>query len=239
MGETSDETTVAIVGAGPAGLVAAHLLHRTGVPYVVLERYARTEMKGIAKAGSIDYRTVELLKSVGIVPSILEFTQTNFCCEFRTPSEQVIFDYGTLAGGRPHYIYPQHELVGRLCEELVAVGGNIRFGTEVTAVAQDDDGVTLSIIDAEHGPSTVRARFVAGCDGARSVIAAALRGCQVVEQVLPVRWLAVLGETPPLETRTIYAAHPRGFAGQMRRWEFPASQAGAPVTNFPMPVTIP
>jgi p-hydroxybenzoate 3-monooxygenase len=49
------------------------------------------------------------------------------------------------------------------------------------------------------------------------VIAGALRGCTVVEQSLPVRWLAVLGNTAPLEPHTIYAAHPRGFAGQMRR----------------------
>lgn len=211
------ETTVVIVGAGPAGLVIAHLLHRAGVPYVVLERYARGDMKGMAKAGSIDYRTVVLLESVGIVPSLLQFTATNYCCEFRTPNEQVVFDYGALTGDRPHFIYPQHELVGKLCDELVGLGGNIRFGVEVVGVEQDADGVALATVDAGGEPSTIRGKYVAGCDGGRSTVAGALRGCQVVEHSLPVRWLAVLGETGPLETRTIYAAHPRGFAGQMRR----------------------
>lgn len=209
----SDEPFVAIVGAGPAGLVAAHLLHRAGVPYVVLERYERGNLKGMAKAGSIDYRTVELLESVGIVPSILQFTTQNSCCEFRTPKEQVIIDYGALAGGRPHFIYPQHELVGRLSDELMAVGGNVRFGVEAVAVEQHDNGVRIRTSDGEQ----LDAGFVAGCDGGRSVIAQSLRGCDVVEHSLPVRWLAVLGETAPLETRTIYAPHPRGYAAQMRR----------------------
>jgi p-hydroxybenzoate 3-monooxygenase len=212
-----DDTTVAIVGAGPAGLIAAHLLHEAGVAFVVLERHARSEMERMAKAGLIEYRTVELLKSVGIVDRILEFTATNYCCEFRTPDESMLFDYGSLTGDRPHYIYPQHLLVGRLCDELIALDGDIRFGTEVNAAEQDADGVTLSIVDEAGNPGSLRCQVAAGCDGVRSVVAAALRGCQVVEQLLPVRWLAVLGTTAPLEAHTIYAAHPRGFAGQMRR----------------------
>lgn len=210
-------TPVAIVGAGPAGLVAAHLLQRAGVDCVVLERHARSDMGSMAKAGAIDYRTVELLKAVGIADTILKFETTNYCCEFRTPKERVVFDYGTITGGRPHYVYPQHELVARLRDALVAVHGDIRFGVEVTGADQSDDGVMLSVVDASGEAAMIRCEVVAGCDGARGVIAGAMRGCQVVEQSLPVRWLAVLGHTPPLELHTIYAAHPRGFAGQMRR----------------------
>ncbi len=212
-----DVTTVAIVGAGPAGLVAAHLLQRAGIDFVLLERLARTQMEMLAKAGAMEYRTVELLKKVGLSPSILRFDQTNYCCEFRTPDESVVFDYGTLTGDRPHYVYPQHELVARLCDALVAVDGDIRFGMEVTGLTHEQDGITVSVRDEAGGASSIRCQAVAGCDGARGVIAGALRNCKVVEQSLPVRWLAVLGTTPALEPHTIYAAHPRGFAGQMRR----------------------
>jgi p-hydroxybenzoate 3-monooxygenase len=213
----NDTATVVIVGAGPAGLVAAHMLQREGIEFVVLERHAQSDMGSMAKAGAIDYRTVEVLKSVGIADTILKFEETNYCCEFRTPEESVVFDYGTITGGRPHYVYPQHELVARLRDALVALGGDIRFGVEVTGVTQDAESATVSILGAAGEPATIRCQVVAGCDGGRGVVAGSLHGCQVVEQSLPVRWLAVLGTTPPLEPHTIYAAHPRGFAGQMRR----------------------
>jgi p-hydroxybenzoate 3-monooxygenase len=212
-----DVTTVAIVGAGPAGLVAAHLLQRAGIDFVLLERLARSQMEMLAKAGAMEYRTVELLKAVGLAPSILTFDQTNYCCEFRTPDESIVFDYGTLTGDRPHYVYPQHELVARLCDALVAVDGDVRFGVEVIGLTREDDGITMSVRDANGETRSIRCQAVAGCDGARGVIAGSLRDCKVVEQSLPVRWLAVLGTTPALEPHTIYAAHPRGFAGQMRR----------------------
>ena len=192
-------------------------MQRAGIDFVLLERHQHSDMENLAKAGAVEYRTVELLRGVGLAPDPLDFQATNYCCEFRTPDERVVFDYGTLTGGRPHYVYPQHELVARLCDALVAFDGDIRFGCMVTGLDHDHDGVTLSVVDAAGGPVTLRSQLVAGCDGGRGVVAGALRGCQVVEQMLAVRWLAVLGKTPPLELHTIYAAHPRGFAGQMRR----------------------
>ena len=132
-----DVTTVAIVGAGPAGLVAAHLLHARGYRFRTA-RTARPVPDGDARQGGGDgvpnRRTAE---AVGLSPSILRFDQTNYCCEFRTPEESVVFDYGTLTGDRPHYVYPQHELVARLCDALVDVDGDIRFGMEVTGLTRE------------------------------------------------------------------------------------------------------
>ncbi len=210
----SSSTTVAIVGAGPAGLVVAHMLHQAGVPFVVIERHTREQLVSrAAKAGAIEYRTVELLRSVGIADSIVQFDVTNGRCEFRTPDERFVIDYGAIAGDRPHYVYPQHLLVGVLVDALIAAGGDVRFGSSVTGVDPGDYGVTLTLDDC----NVVRCDIVAGCDGARSAIAAAMTDLAVVEETPPVRLLAVLGNTPPLEGHTIYAAHPRGYAGQMRR----------------------
>jgi p-hydroxybenzoate 3-monooxygenase len=131
---------IAIVGAGPAGLMLAHLLHRENIPFVVFEREEQPDLCRNAKAGLIEYRTVQLLNQEGIAPSILDFAVENHRCEFRTPDESMVLEYAGLTGGRPHYIYPQHQLVQRLCETLTNAGTPIRFGHTVHAVRQDQGG---------------------------------------------------------------------------------------------------
>jgi p-hydroxybenzoate 3-monooxygenase len=216
MASAPTRTAVVIVGSGPAGLVIGHLLHRAGVPFVLLERHRADDFQGRPKAGVVEYRTVRLLTTEGIAGSVVHFDAENSCCEFRTPERSVVFDYGAITGGRPHYIYPQHELVARLGEVLVAAGADVRFGATVTELHADAEGVTVAIAAADGEPSTLRGEVLVGCDGARSTIASALPA-RVVEAVLPVRWLAVIGRAAPLVPHTIYAAHPDGFAGHMRR----------------------
>jgi len=217
MTEVPARTTVGIVGAGPAGLVVAHILHRENIPFVIMERLALAELRGRSKAGLIEYRTVRLLASEGIAGTILKFVTENHRCEFRTPDEALVIDYGALTGGRPQYVYPQHELVGTLAEALLASGADIRFDATVTGVCASADGVTLAMTDAVGRPSELHCDVVVGCDGPRGAVAAALDGVRVVEETLSVSWLAVIAEAPPLKAHTIYAAHPRGFAGQMQR----------------------
>jgi p-hydroxybenzoate 3-monooxygenase len=212
-----DSTVVIIVGAGPAGLVVGHLLHREGIPFVLLERHPQSELRAVPKAGAIEHRTVQLLTREGLAPDVLDFRVENHCCEFRTPNERVVFDYGAMTGGRPHYVYPQHELVANLCEPLVAAGADLRFGRSVVAVEEQDDAASVTVIDTSGTTTTIAGDVVLGCDGVRSAVAEALNGVPAVEQTVPVRWLAMIGLAPPLVPHTVYAAHPRGFGGQMRR----------------------
>ena len=167
----------------------------------------------------MEYRTVELLKSVGIAPSILQFEATNYCCEFRTPDESVVFDYGTLTGDRPHYVYPQHELVARLCDALEWSRRRHPLRLDGHRSEQDDDGVTL--VDRRRrraGRRDLDVRLSPAATVVRGVIAGSLRGCTVVEQSLPVRWLAMLGQHAAAGARTpstprIRAASPDRCAG--------------------------
>jgi p-hydroxybenzoate 3-monooxygenase len=208
---------VAIVGAGPAGLVVAHLLQREAIPFVVFERQALADLARRPKAGLVEYRTVQLLAREGIAGGVLRFTTENHRSEFRTPEESVLLEYAALTGGRPHYIYPQHELVHRLCQALTEAGGDVRFGHAVRAVTQDSSGVVLSVEGPDGERSQVRYQAAVGCDGPSSLVSAAMTESRVNEQLLPGRFVVLVAAAPPLEPHTIYAAHPRGFAGQMRR----------------------
>lgn len=165
---------VAIVGAGPAGLVIAQLLQREAIPCVVLERHTLADLGQHPKAGLIEYRTVASLQRERIAGPILEFSAENHRCEFRTPRESVVLDYGALTGGRPHYIYPQHQLVQRLCEALSETGGEIRFGHAVLAVTQDSGGAVLSVEGPDGRSYEMPCGAVAGCEGSKSVVAAAM-----------------------------------------------------------------
>jgi p-hydroxybenzoate 3-monooxygenase len=204
---------VVVVGAGPAGLVLARLLQRAGIAVTVFERRSRAELTAKPGAGLIEYRTVELLRSVGIADVDLEFTIQNGRMEFRTPTGSTVFDYGRLTGGRPNYIHAQHQLVGALCDALVADGVDVRFSTAVSAVRQGADGAVVTLADG----SEVGAGVVVGCEGSHSVVATAMTGLRTNEVDLPARIVAVIADAPPLEEHTIYGLHPRGFAGQMRR----------------------
>jgi p-hydroxybenzoate 3-monooxygenase len=108
-----ERTDVAIVGAGPAGLVLVHLLGQAGIPFIVAERQTYPDLGRRPKAGLIEYRTVQQLGAVRIAGTVLDFTARNHQCDFRTPAGSAVLDYGALAGGRPHYLYPQHQLIRR------------------------------------------------------------------------------------------------------------------------------
>jgi p-hydroxybenzoate 3-monooxygenase len=107
--------------------------------------------------------------------------------------------------------------VAQLCDALVAADADFRFEATVERVEQDGDGATVTMTDAQGRTSTLTGAAVVCCDGARCLFADAIPDARVVELSMPVRWLAVIGTAPPLVPHTIYAAHPRGFAGHMRR----------------------
>jgi p-hydroxybenzoate 3-monooxygenase len=210
-------TDVVVVGAGPAGLVLAWLLQRAGVATVVVEAQTRDGLGALPKAGIVEHRTVALLTAEGLGGAVLPFAAENRRCEFRTADESVVVDYAELTGGRPHYVFPQHELVGRVADSFLERGGTALFAHRVTAVDQDADGARVTA-QGPDGPRELTAEVVVGCDGAGSVVARSVADAVGVhDRRHPMRWLVISAATPPLVDHTIYAAHPRGYAAHMRR----------------------
>jgi p-hydroxybenzoate 3-monooxygenase len=208
------EAEVCIVGAGPAGLVVAQRLLEAGVPWVLLERAPVEALCLRAKAGMLEHRTVMSL-SAPLAKPILQNAGSNGVVEFRVNGAGRVFDYAALTGGRGHFVYPQHLLVRDWADRLLDRGGRVRFATEATSIEVQPDGALVSACGAPGTELSIRCRAVALTAGAgTALIPGNIQSC---ERSYPFRWLTSIIESAPLGERTVYAAHPNGFAAQLRR----------------------
>jgi p-hydroxybenzoate 3-monooxygenase len=204
-------TDVGVVGAGPAGLLAANLLVRAGLDCAVFERLSEDAARARARAGVIEARTVALLDRHGLAGGMLTRGFTSGACEFRRAGVQHVFDYAELAGVS-HHVYPQQLLVGDLIDELRAVGGEVAFGRAVAEIRIAERPVIVLA-----GGDEVACEFVLGCDGFHGVSRPALEGASCSGVDFGAELLFVDAEVPPSSDRVVYGLDPDGFAGHMPR----------------------
>lgn len=210
-------TQVGIVGAGPAGLLLAHLLHRAGVDAVVVEARDRAYVEGRIRAGVLEGGTAETLREAGVGGRMDREGLVHGGIELRFAGRGHRVDLAGLTGGRTVTVYGQHEVVRDLVAARLGAGLPLVFGAEGVALHGLADGEgrpRITWTGADGSPRALECDLVAGCDGfhgasRRSVPRGALK---VYERAYPFAWLGVLAEAPPPHEELIYARHERGFA---------------------------
>jgi p-hydroxybenzoate 3-monooxygenase len=207
-------TQVGIIGAGPAGLVLAHLLHQRGIEAVVLEARDREYVQQRVRAGVLEQNTVDLLRAMGVADRLDREGIVHHGIELRFDGEGHRIAMSDLTGGRAIWIYGQQEVVKDLIEAREAIGAPLHFECSDVAV-HDVDGEAPRITYSSGGEAhEVQCDVIAGCDGFHGVCRPAVGAerLHVAEREYPFGWLGILADVAPSTDELIYAYHDRGFA---------------------------
>ena len=213
-------TKVCIIGAGPAGLLIANILHKHRIPCVVIEKYSEAKIYARSRAGLVDNQTVNILQKYGLSDRLLTEGIPHGKCEFRTLGQSFILDYAAKCQGQTHYTYPQQELLKDLIKRFELTGGRILFNTQGINIINNERGARVECQQNGH-KVTIDCDFIAGCDGFKGVSRASIPETvtQPRHKDFDYAWLAVNAQVPPSTEHIVYSLHPNGFAGHMLRSE--------------------
>ena len=207
-------TQVAIIGAGPSGLLLGQLLHRAGIDTVVIERRDRAHVLSRIRAGVLERGTVALLDEAGVGERLHRegLVHDGFALSFDGARHRV--DLRGLTGGSTVTVYGQTEVTRDLMVAREAAGAPSEYDAE-DVVLQGLDGASPVVHFTRNGERVALAcDFVAGCDGFHGVSRASIPDTVLsqFERVYPFGWLGILADVPPASHELVYARHPRGFA---------------------------
>ncbi|WP_028638552.1 4-hydroxybenzoate 3-monooxygenase [Nocardioides sp. URHA0032] len=207
-------TQVAIIGAGPAGVLLSHLLAAEGVDSVVLDTRSEEYVASRIRAGILEQSTVDLLRDVGLGERLGREGDRHRGIHLQWPGERHHLDFVDLVG-RSVWVYGQTEVQKDLVDAAHARGQQLVHEVSDTALhdlATDRPSVTFT--DADGVPQRLEADVVAGCDGSfgpsRGAVPEGVR--RTWARTYPYSWLGILADVAPSTDELIYAWHPDGFA---------------------------
>jgi len=207
-------TQVAIIGAGPAGLLLSQLLYVAGVSCVVLEQRDRAYVEARIRAGVLEAGTVDLLSRAGVDARLRREGLVHDGFKLGLDGETFSIDIKALTGGSQVVVYGQTEVTKDLILACIARETPVIF--EALDVALHDvDGDAPHVTFTQNGESRrLDCDFIAGCDGFHGVSRAAIPETlrKTYERVYPFGWLGILADVPPCDDELIYSNHARGFA---------------------------
>ncbi|MFF9604769.1 4-hydroxybenzoate 3-monooxygenase [Streptomyces sp. NPDC014684] len=206
--------TVGIIGAGPAGLLLARLLHRAGIDSVVLESRDRAYVEQRQRAGILEQGTVDVLREAGAGERMDREGLRHDGIELRFGRRRHRVDFPGLTGGRAVTVYAQTEVCKDLIALQLAEGGPLLFEAEALAVEGAEGDLPRVPFRHQGREDVLECDWVVGCDGfwgvARKAFPAGVS--RVFERTYPYAWLGILADVAPSHDELVYARHDRGFA---------------------------
>lgn len=208
------KTQVAIIGAGPAGLLLGQLLHRSGIETVIIERQSADYVLGRVRAGVLEQVTTDLLEEAGVGQRMRQEGLLHGGFDLLFKGERHRIDLQRLTGGQQIMVYGQTEVTRDLMDARRSAG--------LTTIYEAVD-VSIHDFDSSHPRVTwqqdgrtheLHCDFIAGCDGYHGVCRASVprKALREYEKVYPFGWLGLLADTRPVHHELIYVNSPRGFA---------------------------
>jgi p-hydroxybenzoate 3-monooxygenase len=207
-------TQIAIIGAGPSGLLLGQLLHRAGISNIIVERQSGAYVLGRIRAGVLEQTTCDLLDEAGVGERMHAEGLVHGGVELCFGGVRHRIGLNELTGGKHVTVYGQTEVTRDLMAAREAAGlTTIYEAKDVAPHGFDSEhpSVSYTLDGAVH---TIDCDFIAGCDGYHGVSRASVppKALSIYEKVYQFGWLGVLADTPPVGHELIYSNHERGFA---------------------------
>ncbi|KAB5625074.1 4-hydroxybenzoate 3-monooxygenase [Pseudomonas putida] len=207
------KTQVAIIGAGPSGLLLGQLLHKAGIDTLILERQTPEYVLGRIRAGVLEQGTVDLLREAGVSARMDREGLVHEGVELLVAGRRQRLDLKALTGGKTVMVYGQTEVTRDLMQAREQSGAPIVYGASNVQPHGLKDERPYVTYEKDGQLHRVECDYIAGCDGFHGVSRQSIpQGVlKLYERVYPFGWLGLLADTPPVNHELIYAHHDRGF----------------------------
>jgi p-hydroxybenzoate 3-monooxygenase len=207
-------TQVAIIGAGPSGLLLGQLLTRQGIDNIVIERKSRNYVLARIRAGVLEQGTVDLLDEAGVGERMHRrgLRHEGILLTFSDRRHRI--DLKGLTGGKTVMVYGQTEVTHDLMEARQASDAMTIYEVDDVALSDFDTSAPTVRFIRNGVAHELACDFIAGCDGFHGISRSSVPSAAIetFERVYPFGWLGVLADAPPAAHELVYANHVRGFA---------------------------
>ncbi|MEH6546696.1 MAG: 4-hydroxybenzoate 3-monooxygenase [Sneathiella sp.] len=215
------KTQVAIIGAGPSGLLLGQLLHKQGIDNVILERVSAEYILGRIRAGVIEQGFSDLMEEAGVSDRMKTEGEIHHAVEIASYGEVHSIDLSGLTDGKVVTVYGQTEITHDLMNARNASGQKTVYETvdvQPQDINTDNPFVTYSVDGQQY---SLECDYIAGCDGFHGICRPSIPNgvLKEYEKIYPFGWLGLLSDTPPVNFELIYIKHERGFALCSKRSE--------------------